>query len=217
MRAKDETDGVRSQEESLPKVRIVRVLGKPQNYAAYQIDGDVLLGYCGRDGVVVNPVGSVVRGMRTKVVETDESALVKRGLRRSVGTVQKLFARKPIDEPPDPRLKWKESGRKELGFYASSAAAGLGYFQMVYEISEHLEGDLKRVRTRVEQGPPCRLYGEAYTAFISLYKTYVNHARAHAAGEHGERESGCYLKTDGEPQAKRAIQKVPTKRKKRKA
>ena len=85
---------------------------------------------------------------------------------------------------------WKEIGRKELGLYASGPVRGPGwsnpgYFSIVFEISEmQVTGKRKAYRVRVEHGPPCRMYGEGYSAFCELYKIYVQHARAHTEHHH---------------------------------
>ncbi len=103
--------------------------------------------------------------------------------------------------------RWKELGRKELGLYASGPVAGPGwsnpgYFQMVYEVSEKNEaarpGDhvADQYRTRIEQGPACRYYGEGYDAFHTLYRVYAAHARAHVQAKHKDVYGSCWHKDE---------------------
>lgn len=101
------------------------------------------------------------------------------------------------------RAAWRELSRTELGLYASGHVSGPGwsnpgYFSIVYLISETRElergGRTKtEFRERVEQGPACRHYREGYEAFVSLYQSYVHHARSHA-GDHVEKHSQCFTK-----------------------
>lgn len=105
-------------------------------------------------------------------------------------------------KPKPPR--WIELGRKELGLYASGPVAGPGwsnpgYFNIVYEVSERNATASKndpperQYRTRVETGQACRMYGEGYDAFHTLYRIYTAHARAHAQ-HHKESFGSCAIK-----------------------
>src|SRR5688572_25189385 len=109
-------------------------------------------------------------------------------------------------KPPLPP-SWKELARKELGLSASGPVAGPGwsnegYCQIVYEVSEIREslatrgsGSPDNYRTRVENGPACRFYGEGYTAFCQLYRTYLAHARAHTKDHKDSIGGYCFNKS----------------------
>lgn len=99
--------------------------------------------------------------------------------------------------------EWRETGRKELGLYASGPVSGpgwsnLGYFNIIYEVSEVRDaGVLSEHRVRIEHGPPCRRYGEGYEAFVALYRQYARHARVHEK-THVLKYQQCFTKHEVE-------------------
>ena len=74
--------------------------------------------------------------------------------------------------------EWTEFRRQPVGLYASGPVRGpgwgnLGYYHLVYEVSEHRQTDKGgEHRLRIENGPACRTYGEGYAAFCDLYAVY---------------------------------------------
>lgn len=187
----------------LPKVRLVRVIGKPQNYAAHLINDNTLLGYCGRDGVITHPVGDVLPNTLTEVVQAEDPRLSRHGLKRSMETIQKIIEHGGSDtadvsrrEPP----KWVEISRKEVGLsiahpQSMPGAPNRPLFTLLYEVVEKLSGTKDpEVRTRLVQGRPCRFRGEGFDAFVSLFAAYFEHARQHDLGAHEETHTDCYRK-----------------------
>lgn len=89
------------------------------------------------------------------------------------------------EQPPTD--KWKLLRKRCVGLYASGPVAGPGwgndgYYCAVWEMVEFCERT-RTYRTRVENGPACREMGEGYTAFCSLYHTYLE--RAMRSGTNG--------------------------------
>ncbi len=183
---------------SVPDVRVVRVEGKPQRHAAYLLSDGSLVGYCGRNGIITHPEAGYTKGMRTHVVHRDDFRGPRKGLRRSIRHIKEMFDVVPGSTPKE---KWTETGRKQLGLYASGKVSGPGwgnegYINIVYEVSEirtigTKEEPETEFRTRIENGDPCRMRGEGYDAFVSLYKWYAAYARQHDAGAHIQRNLEC--------------------------
>jgi hypothetical protein len=176
----------------VPKVRIVRVKNKPQNWAAYDVTTDTLLGYCGRDGVITNPVENTPINMPTEVVQTIDTRAPSQGVRRSFAAIAEGMGETP-DRTSLPELSWKVVERKEIGFQVAgpstpNAAGEHGYFHIVYEVTE-ARGEA--VRTRVENGRACRMRREGFVAFFSLFSTYAGYARDHDKKLHIEKDGNC--------------------------
>lgn len=196
-------------DSNLLEVRLSRVMGQAQRYAAHTVDGNELLGYCGRDGVITHPIAGIAKGTRTSIVSVLDPRLSKQGLKRTMATISKLQARPDeIHNPDAPKTadpKWVEINRREVGLYASTktAVSGTGwesggYFCIIYEVTEKLAGGvLPEVRVRVAEGRPCRMMGEGYLAFASLFAAYAQHARDHDEGDHVERSHRCFDKIPG--------------------
>lgn len=198
------TESTKPSSMDRPRVVLRRVENRAQSYAAHSVDDNTLLGYCGRDGRIVVSAGKVPPGTKTTVMSFDDPRIPKLGLKKSIQRIEGLVAPdlssgrkikqiRTVDTKP----RWEIVERKQVGLYASGPITGPdwgnpGYFQLVYEITERktIDGDRVRMRTRVEYGEPCRLYGEAYAVFAGLYATYENHAKAHEAGQHAKNERG---------------------------
>lgn len=194
--------------KNAPHVRLVRVTGQAQKYAAYSMKGvQELLGYCGRDGVITHPVGDTASGTPTKIILVQDPRISRQGLQRSMEVVNKLTVRDDLRHDPDapkkPDPRWKEINRKEVGLYATPVEAvggpnweTAGYFCVVYEITEKLDGadEAPEIRVRLAEGKPCRMTGEGYKAFQSLFHTYLQYAREHDEGKHVERSLRCFPK-----------------------
>jgi hypothetical protein len=67
------------------------------------------------------------------------------------------------------------------GYCAGPGWGNDGYFHVVYEVGEWRGNEY---RVRLENGPPCREYGEGYKALLALYEAYCKKAEA------GERKGG---------------------------
>jgi hypothetical protein len=178
----------------VPKVRIVRVKDKPQNWAAYDVSNDSLLGYCGRDGVITNPVGSTPMGMITEVIHTIDTRAPSQGVRRSFAAIAEGMG-ESADSASIPEIKWSLVKRKEVGIFVQvpvTVAEGTkpGYVCVVYEVTE-ARGEA--VRTRVENGRACHMQLEGYVAFCSLFSTYAGYARDHDKKLHTEKSGKCFL------------------------
>ncbi len=192
-----------------PEVRLVRVFDKPQNWMAYALSDGKPIGYCGRDGVITHPEPGIAIGFITKVSTVEDSRAPRQGLRRSMKLVRKMLSPGADEVLPSSTKKettWKEIGRQERGLYASGKVHGPGwrndgYICIISEVSEtRTVGTRKEpeteYRTRLEIGPACRMRGEGYEAFVSLYKQYAGYARQHGEGAHVENHMQCFHKEE---------------------